>query len=190
MNLLGVPWWRPQPLTPPEMRLLQCVADAHAASALRENVSSQVMRVAAAGSGSFSQALCAGLSTLGDRHAPITQTCYLLAGDRPAVQASALLRAVDKVPGWGNSFFRGEPDPLWQEVDEELQAGFPDWHAKLLAVTATLHWAGKRLFPNPSAYTAATALAVGLPPACASYLFIAARLDSWAAIIHDNLSST
>jgi hypothetical protein len=42
-----------------------------------------------------------------------------------------------------------------------------------------LHQSGKHLNPNPSAYTAAVAIVVGLPAPLTPYLFIAARLDSW-----------
>lgn len=188
MNLLAKPWWRAEPLTPPEMRLLQAVAEAHAASARRDNASTHAAICAAAGSGDYGKALAAVLMTLGGAHAPIEATCQLLNRPDPAVRASALLQVGLKVPGWGNSFHRGEPDPLWQPVDEALRADFPEMHRRLLSVTATLHRAGKSVFPNPSAYTAATALSIGLPAPCATYLFIAARLDQWSGIIHENLS--
>lgn len=190
MNLLGKPWWRSAPLTPPEMRLLQAVATAHAASALRMNASTQAVILSASGGGEFGKALAAALLTLGDRHAPLEATCLLLNQPEPAVRASALLKAGAKVPGWGNSFHRGEPDPLWVPVDAVLRAEFPQIHRDLTAITATLHRVGLPLHPNPSAYTAATARAVGLAPSCAAYLFIAARLETWSGLIHDHLSTT
>lgn len=183
LALLHKPWWRPEPLSPPEMRLLESVAEAHAASAGRSNCSTMAAQLAAAGSLSYPQALAAAVLTLGGKHAPIGKTMVMLQCPDPPVQALALLRQGEKVPGWGNSFHRGEPDPLWNGVETVLWREWPRRSAHLTAITATLHRAGKIVFPNPSAYTAAAALIVGMPREAALYLVVAARVERWTEMI-------
>lgn len=162
-----------------ERELLDSLGRAHAVCALRGNPSSLVIAQSAVGSRDLSKAIAAALMTLGDLHAPVEQ-CYLfLASDR--------LPATDlKLPGWGNSFVRGEPDPAFEPVDQLLRILAPSIHQRIVEVTDWLHDQGKKIYPNPGCYTAAVALAVGLPARAASYLFIAARLESWTRAFLDS----
>jgi citrate synthase len=171
------PFWRAEPLTPAEVRLLELVFAAHAASALRDNISHHVLTAAFFGSGRYTSALAAALCTLGGPHGPIEETYDLLALLDPGFVAIHRYITHDlKVPGWGNSFHRGCRDPLWTEVELQLTA---EMGAKLEAVTNLLHSRGKEVYPNPSAYTAAAALIVGLPRAVSPFLFVAGRLSAW-----------
>jgi citrate synthase len=168
--------------------LLRACLAAHRASAERPNISSETLRRAFAGSGSYTSALAAALSTLGGLHAPLAATVSFLAAAEPWKQVKGALEAGQRIPGWGSSFAKGGKDPLWLEVDGILAAEFPELTAKIEAVTMALHQAGKRIYPNPSCYTAATALALGMHPALAPWIFVAGRLDAWTGIIAKELS--
>jgi citrate synthase len=172
------PFWRDTPLEQNEALLLQEVFAAHAQSAYRENCSTQALQVAACGSRNLAQSLIAALSTLGERHAPLGKTYEFLSHGHPEDLVSDMIERGQKVPGWGNSFHQG-PDPIWEPVSIILQRYFGVLHTKILAVTQTLHGLGKPLQPNPSTFTAATALILGIPKEAACYLFIAGRLTPW-----------
>jgi len=173
---------RVAPLTEKETQLLALVLDAHAKSALRQNISTTTVLQCAAGNGTLTNSIAAGLLTLGGTHAPLEQSCEVLMASNPVEGARLLVADGYKVPGWGNSFHRGEPDPCWAEVDQWLQENRPDLYAKIQAVTDFLRSTGKPVMPNPSTYTAAAALALGIPPRCAAFLFIQGRLLEWVKL--------
>lgn len=179
------PWWRDKPeilLTDAEQHLVGELMKAHNQSCFRPNVSSETVLNTAAGSGSLTAAISAALLTTGFRHAPIYETVMLLSLDDPAEVVPAILKTGKKVPGWGGAFQKTDPDPIWAGVDAALLNFSPSLHAKICAVTDVLGKHGKHIFPNPSAYTAAVAITLQMPPAAAVYLFIIGRLDGWCQL--------
>lgn len=180
------PFWRELSLSDEENLLLHAVFEAHGESAMRENCSTQALLVAAAGSRSLPQSLIAALSTLGERHAPLKETYDFLLQPNPEEVIGQILTVGGKVPGWGNSFHKG-PDPVWEPVRNTLQQCFPEMHSRLLEVTAILHSFGKPLQPNPSAFTAATAIILGMPKEMSYYLLIAGRLLNWHRLFYETL---
>lgn len=162
---------------------MDSVFAAHRASVFRDNPSTLALKLAAAGSGDYCKSLTAALSTLGEVHGPIEQTVIFLSHAQPQEVAKAELLAGRKVPGWGSSFSKGKKDPLWDRVDWQLQDKFNELYAKLEAVTETLHAVGKVVYPNPSAYTAATAIALRLPAKIAPWIFVRGRLDGWSELL-------
>lgn len=176
------PFWRDTPLTPDEARLLQLTLEAHAASAFRNNASSGALCGVAQLKGTYTQALTGALATLGGMHAPLTDTyALLLAGD---TEAEARLLRRERLPGWGNSFHRGEPDPLWVEVAAQLRKVNATLAERLDTISELLVAVGKLLYPNPSAYTAAVAIALGIPAHLAPWLFVQGRLLSWSQLFN------
>lgn len=184
-------FWRsdiPQPL---ERELYDAVMRAHGASAHRKNCSTLGLLNAYAGSGDYVQALIGALATLGGKHAPLLETYKFLSSgssiedplyspehySKFKTETDPLWRA----PGWGNSFVRGEPDALWGVVEECLDA-FPIG-ARLREITEALHAAGKMIYPNPSAYTAAAAIVLKCPPEILPWFFVASRIASWSQIL-------
>jgi citrate synthase len=180
------PWWRTKPLTPDEADLMWALARAHQASAFRENASTVAVANAAHASLDVGKAIAAGIMTLGGRHAPLEQTIQLLSVPASLLedQVIRILADGEKVPGWGGSFQKDKPDPLWDAVASRLAAQVPDKGVveKISLVTRLLHAQGIIIHPNPSAYTAAASILLDLPPKLAVYLFIAARLPAWAEI--------
>jgi citrate synthase len=179
---LTQPFWREEPFTDNERALLDALFEAHHRSAFRDNPSSVTAINAAAGSGDLSKAIAAAILTTGAKHAPLSSTVEFLLLESPALMVPNILSAGRKVPGWGGTFQKDVGDPIWAEVARLLAASWPHLAAKLGFVSVTLRRHGKALCPNPSAYTAASAIAIGLPATLAPYLFAAARLSAWAQI--------
>lgn len=177
------PFWRSEPLSDGERALWQAVERAHSACVWRDNTSSVAVLQAATGSGDYTKAVAAALMTLGGRHAPIEQSMGILVMADSVKAAHSFLAAGLKVPGWGNSFIKGGPDKSWDEVDKLLAKHFERIHSKIVAVTTYLHERGKKVFPNPSIYTAALALILKVPAPMAPWLFVRARLDAWTELI-------
>ena len=175
-------WWRDKELTDEEAGLLTMLFTAHHKSAFRENASTVAVITAADASGDLCKAFSAGLMTLGLNHAPIEQTVNFLLLAYPPRYVEDILKSGKRVPGWGGTFQREQPDPIWSDVSLELMTMAPDLHAKISDVTVELGRLGKDIYPNPSAYTAAAAIRVGMPAKIAPYLFIAGRAAAWAQI--------
>jgi len=121
--------------------------------------------------------LAAAILTLGNLHAPIAQSMRLLGSKEPDVEARKKLDAGKLVPGWGSSFPADEQ--VWAPVRERLTERM---RAKIDSVTALLKASGKDIEPNPSTWTAATALQLRMPVAVAPWLLINGRLGAWSAI--------
>lgn len=175
------PFWRELSLSDVEAVLLDAVYEAHAKSTFRKNASTEALALAASGSRSLPNALIAALSTLGERHAPLPQAYDFLNQSHPEAAVAEIIQSGGRVPGWGNSFHQG-PDPAWEPVKSILQMHFGEMHTRMLEVTATLHGLGKPLHPNPGAFTAATAIVLGMPKEVSPYLFIAGRLLPWMTL--------
>jgi|GEM_PF-1772651 len=176
------PFWRDTALDHKEMALFCAVQDAHYQSTFRDNLSTTAVKLAAYGSGDYTKALAAALSTLGGVHAPLVQTHQFLSCDDPPMAARHALDNGVRIPGWGSSFSKGAPDPLWEKVAALLKEHWLPMYEKIDMVTAVLRMAGKDIHPNPSAYTAATAIILGMRADLAPYLFVAGRLQGWSEV--------
>lgn len=174
------PFWRDELLSDQELELLHAVLRAHDLSAKRNNISSHVLANVAMGSGNYCNALAVAVLSIGGNHAPLGDTIKFLQSLDLWPTLMEPPWGCGLIPGWGNSFVKGEKDPIWLEVDSLLLADWPDLHQRLETVTERLK--PKNIFPNPSAYTAATAIALGIPPAAAPWLFIAGRMDAWSEL--------
>ena len=180
--MIIVSFWRADPLTMSEEQLIDALGRAHHKSSFRDNPSSVTVTNAAAGSGCLSKAIAAGILCIGSKHAPLKETVEFLSELYPALEVPAIIARNGRVPGWGGTFQRGAADPLWIELDNLLHILRPQLAQKLDSVTAEFASLGKKLYPNPSAYTACVAITIGLPAQLAPYLFIAGRLSAWTQI--------
>lgn len=161
--------------------------EAHHLSAFRQNVSTQVVQLVAAGSNDYTKAISAAISSVGGRHAPLSATMNLLQSVNPDAMVKRLLKDGLLVPGWGSSFNKGEADPLWADVDSILSLNYFDLYQTIQTITRALHSAGKNIQPNPSTYTSACALALGIPAKVAPFIFITGRLSAWSEIAASQL---
>lgn len=176
-------FWRKEPLNETEVELYELVREAHYHSCFRQNSSSVTVVNAYGGSGSFSKAIAAGLLTLGGKHAPLREVIGILASEYGESVAAHHIKEKTQIQGWGNSFIRGERDPVWLRVDDCLKEKFPEMYEKITKITKVLHDNGKDVYPNPACYTAALVLLLEVPPQIAEYIFIEARLVGWTQLI-------
>jgi citrate synthase len=173
---------------PVEKELWDLVAKAHDRSAHRGNVSSVMVEACAQAAGDYTKAIAGALATLGKKHAPLVQTMALLNAPDPAEEARVLLSNGGTVPGWGNSFHKGVPDPEWREVASFIHKNFPFLSEKIQAVETVLWANGRMIYPNPSTYTAALAIVLGMPDDLAPSLFVTMRLNAWSEIFWRSFS--
>lgn len=177
-------WANNEQLTPEEQRLVLALYEAHATCVFRENCSTMALQQAAGGSRSLTQSYIAALATLGEMHGPIEAAYDVLQYDHPWPFTGAI------ISGWGNSFVKGRIDDAFLKVDQTIEALFPKHHNRMREITDALHARGKHVFPNPAAYTATTALILGMPRHLAPLLFVESRLQPWAAVFHLVISNS
>jgi citrate synthase len=181
-------FWRNNNLTESESELFKQLLLTHHKSCFRDNASSMAVVLAADASGSLSKAIAAGIATMGGKHAPVEETTWFLSLENPAREVDSILKRGGKVPGWGGTYQKGKPDPLWDQVDTLIKTDSPVLYSKLLAVTNQfIIQHNKSLYPNPSAYTACVAIALGMPPKLTPYLFISGRITGWAELAAGHL---
>jgi citrate synthase len=169
-------WHDNESLTPVEQQLVNLLLQAHHACTFRENCSTQALLQAGGGSGHLVNGLIAALATLGETHGPVQDAYEVLerGSMNPAVRTA----------GWGNSFVRGKPDPALNVVNNFLGEHWPQIAGTIDIITEQLHAAGKKVFPNPGCYTAAVAMAIGMPAYLAPLLFVEGRMLAWAMLFH------
>lgn len=183
-----IKWWlNNEPLSEPEARLVSALYQAHAECVFRPNCSTAALQQAGGGSRSLPQSIIAALACLGEMHGPIEEAYDFLKLQIPISFDLGMVEGGFKIPGFGNSFVRGQIDHSFLPVDQILEAQFPRTHARLKEITEALHARGKHIFPNPAAYTAATAIILQMPRHLAPMLFIQARIEAWSSVFHHTL---
>lgn len=186
------PFWRTEPLNAAELELCGALGDAHNKSTFRPCPSSVAVQCAAQGCGDIYRSLAAALVTFGGRHGPVEQTYAMLQRDEtPEAIVGSYLARKQKVPGWGSSFTEeGQGDPIWKPVDAVLLKHFEEHRYKLTKITQALIEAGVKILPNPSAYTAITAIILEMPKRLSPYLLVMGRLSAWAEIFLNETKGT
>ena len=163
-------------------RLLDTLSACHQEAARsNSNASSAAIRHVAACGGSFDTAVASALLTLGFKHAPIAAARRLIY-DETEEWVVERLEGGEKIPGWGNSFFKKGIDPAFAPIDLYLRSYHPAGASDRLdrISEAIFKVTGKTLFPNAAAYSAVCAEIVNLPRGTESSLFISCRLPVWA----------
>lgn len=184
-------FWRNNPLETDEVALLSAVLDAHWHSTFRSNPSTVAVSCAAQGSGDLLKSFTAGLSALGGAHGPILETFDWIqrACSFPAVAVREFFDANPhgKIPGWGSSFSKDGVDPIWGPVASIMAEKFNYRWRCLDQTTKSLHERGKLVYPNPSAFTAATAIIVGMPRELAPMILVMGRFPAWAELFWNEI---
>lgn len=178
-------FWRELPLSHDEVELINALSEAHYRSSFRQNPSAVALTCAAQGSGGLLPSIAAVLATFGWPHGPIEETYETL-----SLQCRILPTSDKMLPGWGNSFVKGEPDLIWAHCDLLIGGLNQDLHSYICYVTKTLNEAGKHVFPNPSCYTAAVAITVGMPKRLSPYLLVLGRLPAWGEMFLSQTKGT
>ena len=163
-------------------RLVELLNRAHYESSFRNNPSSIAIKISGQGSGSFLNAVIGALSTLGGPHGPTKDAAEMLLSSDPIDLCKAYMDANIKIPGWGTSFNKGTPDPIWENVANHIEKNFPEIHFVIEKITKHIQNTGKMLYPNPACYTATTAIIHDIPSDASVYFFINARMPAWLNI--------
>jgi hypothetical protein len=167
----------------PDEKLLSLLAEVHLKASERQNGSSIAFDQAAAGSGSFTNAVISALATTGGLHAPLIQAREWIFKCSPN-QIRDALNAGLHIPGWGNSFCKNFDVDLLGHIDHFLATHSKDEYVDakryLNEITNQLHRAKILVHPNLAAYTAITAELIGLPRGLEPLLLIYGRLPAWA----------
>lgn len=174
-----MPFWRDAPLSDAERDLIDLLFEAHEKAARRANLSATAIKQGAQAGVPFTQAIIAGLATLGGSHGPVERTYDFYNEPDIAMAVYRCFAAGQKVPGFGSSF-RKDDDPQWAHVKAWFEKHRPDLAGLIRCARCALKVHGKDLAPNPASYTALTAIALGIPRDIASWLFVSARLSAWA----------
>ena len=150
----------------------------HQELALRPNASTQTVQGMAQLGKSFMDSVAVGVQTLGGFHAPIVQTAKLWLMSYPDFKADIIRRidAGEKVPGFGSSFIKDGPDPVFDKLD------VPEAYMYRLEERRALvsKYLGVDLWPNAAAYTAIYADMLCIKPELAPKLVLQGRMDAWA----------
>lgn len=188
------PFWREEPLSLAAAKLLDAVLEAHANCVERESgrAGERVLPCSSAavvngwhGSRDYWKAIGSGLMSLGEVHGPVAQAMEFLGTEGAEIteRVRRILREGGKVPGFGNGFVKGRPDPMWFGVDDALHEAAPEVWERVNGVERALLDNGKCGFANPAGFTAGAALALGMPKEVAGWLFLQGRLAGWTKLI-------
>ena len=167
-------------MTPDRQEFLEAVLKAHDTAARNNaNVSSAAYQNTLLGSGRIENAIVSGLLSIGGGHAPFEAArrvfeCY----QKVDVEVTANLG--QKIPGFGNSFFKNRYDPAWLPVVNLVREKFPTKNERILQLTQwvfeTTH---RQILPNAALYTAAFCVECQIPRGKESLIFLLARLPAW-----------
>jgi hypothetical protein len=162
-----------------EAALLTCLMEAHRrATRDNQNISKIVATTVYQTSGSFVQALAAGVLTVGGIHAPVEAARRDFCEFEPEVYRLRI-RSKERLAGLGNDFYKDRIDPAFQPVMVELERHWPDAFARLQAMSK-IAFEEKKLFLNAALLTAACCEICKVPPGIEYALLFVARMPVWA----------
>jgi citrate synthase len=157
---------------PQHQELLSELEAAHFRAALsNENTSSAVAVAVYRASGDIGKAIAAASLAQGGLHAPLAQARALLDAYDLVSKVRNITAAKERVPGFGNSFYKDRIDPAFQKLFEMLP---PSLRGDLLLVQHNIDQ-----YPNAASITAAAAMAAGLPAGIEPAIFIYCRTPAW-----------
>ena len=169
----------------------------HDAAVNNNNISKNVCLAAWEGSGDPMKGVTAGLSSIGGKHGPLSETRQLLYmfrinPDGAKRMFDAEVRNGNKIPGVGNSFFKESIDPAFNEVYlkyiEMCQILGSRNHVLEYseAVSASVNRFKDNsitLYPNAALLTAGVADLLNMLPFYENWFFISGRTRAWLEII-------
>lgn len=168
-------------LTEEQELLLDALCDAHWQAAMTNaNLSSEVIKATSSVGQSFSEAICAGMLTLGNVHGPIVQARRLFFRESDEEILDRIARG-EMIPGFGNSFYKDGPDPALNVIIPFVQKHYPEQYARVVRIADMIESEkGKKLFLNPAAFSAITAEVLDLAEGTELMLVFLMRMPVWA----------
>lgn len=178
--------------------LCEALEQAHHDAAINNNnISKNVCLAAYEGSNDPIKGVAAGLLSIGGKHGPLSETRHIFAmfklnTDNAIRMFDAEVRAGQKIPGVGNSFFKESIDPAFNDVYIKYieLCGILNSRNYILeysnAVSASVSkFRGQetKLFPNAALITAGVAELLNLIPFFENWFFISGRSRAWLEIM-------
>lgn len=164
--------------------LLTLLEKAHYECCKRNNISSHVLLETYAGSRFTPQAIAAAISTIGDFHAPVHKVLALFLDSNKIDAVSSAIKHGVRIPGWGSSFIKNRPDPIFNELSYYLNDNYPEELRILKKITAILHGSDKFIYPNDAAFTALVGKIYNYSPSTIHFLLVSCRLRGWLETIN------
>jgi citrate synthase len=162
---------------PQHAELLGLLAESHYRAALdNANTSSAVAVAVYAASGRLCNAIAAASLAQGGLHAPIAQARALFKFRDPVAAAMYLRDTGQRVPGFGNSFYKDRIDPAFSLLFQSLPAA-----QKVLIAEINTEVLPK-LFPNAAIITAAVCEVADIPNGAESTIFVHCRTPAWTKL--------
>lgn len=166
-----------------EQDYCRAVREAHYQAARKNpNASSEIVRAYARLGVPFLQAMAGALASLDGAHGPVTAARHVVfyATDPEIDQA---LAAGLRLAGFGNSFYRDQIDPAWEEPARLLTTHWPSMRARLDTIAGRIRDArGREAHPNAAAFSAIACHFQGVAEGAELSIFVAARAGAWAEI--------
>ena len=166
------------------MNIYNAFNDMHTEMAFRNNASSTLIKAMAQLGKPLNDAIAASLLTLDTIHAPIRSACECFNEyeNDGGLSVSSCKR---KIPGFGSSWYKGEPDPVVEKFLDELD---PDVQGLVIQYTDYVRsiWDRPKLYPNAALATAAFAFQENINPVTAISNVIVGRIDAWVSIYFNN----
>lgn len=153
---------------------------AHYVAAMKnENASSQIAVTTYMASGSITHAIAAATLAQGALHAPISQARALLDAPDPVLTACAIADRGERVPGYGNSFYKGCIDPAFEPAFNALPE---DTRIRLFKIIQNAKPEEHDLAPNAAIITAAVMKHCGVPAGMEPAVFTFCRIPAWVRL--------
>jgi hypothetical protein len=134
------------------------------------------------------QSIIAAIASMGGEHAPLIRTQLLLQEvlDNPKKFGVVVGRysKLNRIPGFGSGFVKGERDPIHADIDALIKELSPKTHYYMTelhhAVQDTI---SPNLYPNTALYSAASAILLNVSPYVLPGMAIEARMPVWNQIL-------
>ena len=161
--------------------LIKTLCQAHFEAAMNNNnvSSAMVKQVASVGKG-LPEAIAAACLTLGEVHGPTTQARRVLFEEDDDNVIRSNLEQGNKVPGFGNAFFKNGVDPAFKEISDIIYKDHPEVGQRIDDVGELIvEVRGNRVYPNAAAFTASVAHILDIPWHTEVGLLIMGRTPAW-----------
>jgi citrate synthase len=157
--------------------LLNLLVMAHQKAARdNPNASAELCRIATEGSGDFTKGLIAALATTGGAHAPLAAARKVWKDGLNDDHWDG-----EKVPGFGNSFYKDIIDPAFVPVVTYIRDKYYTEYKELAHLKADVKkYTGKDLQPNAAILTAMVCEILEIPEGMEILVFLLARAPVWA----------
>lgn len=178
--------------------LLDLLEVAHYNAALNNqgNISASVAMHVFDGSGDPLKAISAAINSMGQKHAPLTHARslvknWILDPNRTRKYIEGLVEVNQKIPGFGNSFFKDQVDPSFQDVLSEYLQLYKDANTEpLLGIARYVNFLlterkGREinLMPNAAGITGAIAEFCNIGTFQEVTIALKGRIPAWMQLI-------